>query len=165
MDDLPVQPGTYALILWLSKPRSLTIGRLGGFEFQPGMYFYLGSARGPGGIRARLGRHLVGSKLLHWHIDHLVGAAQVQAYAYAISGERGLLPDPTECEWSQRLAAQPGSSIPVPRFGASDCISGCRSHLVHFPALEGPQDILAILSCINDRNQLVIKLNKSPLRW
>jgi Uri superfamily endonuclease len=163
MDDLPVQPGTYALILRLPEPQTIAIGRLGRFEFGPGLYFYLGSARGPGGVRARLGRHLRRGERLHWHIDYLVGTAQVPAYAYCLSEGGSVLLDSTECEWSQRLAALPGTVVPVPKFGASDCTSGCPAHLVHFPASEKPQDILEILSYLNDHNQLVIKLYDQPL--
>jgi Uri superfamily endonuclease len=160
MDDLPVHAGTYALVLSLPEPQTAAIGRLGRFKFESGLYIYLGSAQGPGGVRARLGRHLRGGERLHWHIDYLVGAAQVWAYAYRLFEGGGGHPDSTECAWSQRLAAVPAASIPVPGFGASDCASGCLSHLVKFPAKEDPQDILEILSSLKDRNQLVIKLNK-----
>jgi Uri superfamily endonuclease len=37
---------------------------------------------------------------------------------------------PLECAWSQALAELPTAGIPVPRFGASDCHSGCKAHLV-----------------------------------
>ncbi len=35
--------------------------------------------------------------------------------------------------WSQALVRLPGSSVPLPGFGASDCRLGCLSHLVAFP--------------------------------
>ena len=47
----------------------------------PGCYVYAGSARGPGGIRARVRRHLRPDKTPHWHID------QVTAYAKLPLGE------------------------------------------------------------------------------
>ncbi|HIQ09546.1 MAG TPA: DUF123 domain-containing protein, partial [Anaerolineaceae bacterium] len=55
---LPSTPGAYALALRLERPVGLRVGALGVWDFPEGVYVYLGSARGPGGIRARLGRHL-----------------------------------------------------------------------------------------------------------
>jgi Uri superfamily endonuclease len=131
MDDLPHQPGTYALILELSEPRLLDVGRLGRFKFPAGFYVYLGSARGPGGIQARLGRHLRWGGKLHWHIDHLRIEAETRGYGYILDRSE---PDLalTECDLFQKLAAIPNAGIPIPKFGASDCQSGCLAHLIHF---------------------------------
>jgi len=125
-DGLPALPGSYALRLRLAKDSILQVGRLGQFRFSRGDYIYLGSALGPGGLRARLGRHLRGDGRLRWHIDTLREAAQVFGFHYIIS------PLSLECRWAQALVAMPGSSMPVPGFGASDCHSGCRAHLIFF---------------------------------
>lgn len=133
---IPCEPGSY--ILWLHNPRSkdLTVGRLGRFKFPAGDYIYIGSAHGPGGLRSRLGRHLRGSGKQHWHVDYLRTAALVSGFGCQISAVHFLsaphLP-PTECDWSQRLAALPEAGLPVPGFGVSDCRSGCAAHLVYFP--------------------------------
>ena len=121
------------------------VGRMGCFHFPAGDYIYLGSAQGPGGLRARLGRHLLGSGKHHWHIDHLRAATQVRGFGYQIRlVESGVAPHlPLECVWSQKLAALSGVNLPVPDFGASDCRSGCRAHLVHIPA-GGQQTLKAI---------------------
>ncbi|MCJ7701215.1 MAG: GIY-YIG nuclease family protein [Anaerolineales bacterium] len=132
MDKLPVQPGTYALILELVHPRRLLAGRLGEHHLPEGIYVYLGSARGPGGLRARLGHHFSGRGRLHWHIDYLRSMAQVRGWAYFVTAAGLHPPVPTECEWSLFLAGLPGAIIPVPKFGASDCRAGCPAHLVHF---------------------------------
>jgi len=130
--DLPPLPGDYALLLRLSQELALSVRSLGEFRLQPGEYLYLGSARGPGGLRGRLNRHLeriAGHKLHppHWHIDHLLAAATVQAFFYALAEPA----DPRrECLWSQSAGQLPGALFPIPRFGASDCRSGCRAHLV-----------------------------------
>ena len=68
---IPSIPGTYALFLTLSVPAELTIGKLGAFAFPAGWYVYTGSARGPGGLQARLRHHLRPASRPHWHIDHL----------------------------------------------------------------------------------------------
>jgi len=127
LPDLPVSPGTYALHLLVSRARLIGIGRLGQYRVPIGDYFYLGSARGAGGLRARVGRHLRGDGALHWHIDTLRAAAEVREVFYTVTDI------PLECLWSQTLAQLPEAFIPVPHFGASDCRSGCGAHLVAFP--------------------------------
>jgi len=125
-DGLPALPGSYALGLRLPYDPLLQVGGLGQFRFSGGDYVYLGSALGSGGLRARLGRHLCGDGRLRWHIDTLRTAAQVLGFHYVIS------PFSLECRWTQALAALPGASVPIPGFGASDCRSGCRAHLIFF---------------------------------
>jgi Uri superfamily endonuclease len=147
LPDLPSLPGAYILEFWLPQPAVVIIGRLGRRSFPAGAGFYLGSACGPGGLKARLGRHLRPGDLArpHWHIDYLHGVAQPRAAAYLIQPQAapGL---PLECRWSRRLAALTGACVPLPGFGASDCRAGCRAHLVMFadegkdshPLLERP---------------------------
>jgi Uri superfamily endonuclease len=123
--DLPPAPGSYLLLLDLDTPARLTVGRLGTFDFPAGRYAYAGSARGPGGLRARVSRHLRNEKRLHWHIDYLAARAPIVEVWYVESGER------LECLWPARLSALPGASLPVDGFGSSDC--RCRSHLIRLP--------------------------------
>ena len=120
----PKQPGTYVLILRLPYPATIDVGRLGEFQFPAGWYGYAGSARGPGGLAARISRHVRPSKPLHWHIDYLrYKASPIEAW-YATGDQK------RECAWAHTLSRLPGASIPARRFGASDC--RCSSHLVHF---------------------------------
>ncbi|HEY57203.1 MAG TPA: GIY-YIG nuclease family protein [Anaerolineae bacterium] len=133
---LPSTPGAYALALRLERPVGLRVGALGVWDFPEGVYVYLGSARGPGGIRARLGRHLRGASTPpgtgrpRWHVDYLRAMAQPIAWGYTVAPAPGL---PWECLWSQRLAAAPRAWVPVPGFGASDCRHRCPAHLIAFP--------------------------------
>ena len=132
---LPVDPGIYILFLSLQQVTRIQVGKLGLAEFTPATYAYLGSAGGPGGLRARLGRHLNGTGTPHWHIDYLRAETEVSGFAYItaakLSGKQQSLP--VECLWSQELAVLPGASIPLIGFGASDCLSGCPAHLVCLP--------------------------------
>jgi len=158
MNTIPPEPGFYALELRLTHPAQLRIGQLGEQLFPADVYIYAGSALGPGGLRARLGRHLQAKeKRTHWHIDYLGQAARVEALAYIIvspdkfhisrSAEPGPDAIPIECLWSQALARMPGASIPVSGFGASDCCSGCRAHLVaFFPPDFAPDERMPLLS-------------------
>ncbi len=139
MTELPAVSGSYALFLGLSSSQTLTIGRLGEGFFSPGIYMYSGSARGPGGLRARLGRHLRAEGKPHWHIDTLRAVAEVIGCCYITDSMRTSLESPIECLWSQALTALPGISVPLLGFGASDCRAGCPAHLIAFPRGEDPE--------------------------
>jgi len=88
------------------------------------MYTYVGSAFGPGGLAARVGRHLKTKKRRHWHIDYLRRICRVSAVWYAVDSVH------REHDWARILMGTHGSQVPVPGFGASDC--HCYSHLVFF---------------------------------
>ncbi len=119
--ELPAVPGTYMLLLNLAQPVIAQVGRLGTVQLAAGWYAYVGSARGPGGLRARLRRHLRADKPLHWHIDALTAVAPVVAIWLDVSPER------LECTWARRVAALPGVTVPLDGFGSSDC--ACEAHL------------------------------------
>lgn len=102
----------------------LRVGRLGVVTFQRGYYCYVGSAMGPGGLRARLARHLRQQKKPHWHIDYLLRQALVVETWSAPSAAR------LECTWVRALLQLPGATLPVRDFGSSDC--HCPAHLVRF---------------------------------
>lgn len=123
-DALPVEPGAYALTFRLDGPVTLPISRLKNPVLAAGIYVYAGSAFGPGGIRARVSRHLRVEKKPHWHIDHLsTRAACIEVKTYP--GER-------ECALVADLLAA-GVDVPVPGFGSSDC-RDCPAHLVRLAA-------------------------------
>ncbi len=119
-------PGTYALLLQNEERQEIEVGALGAMTVRPGVYVYVGSAFGPGGLRARVGRHARGDGALHWHVDYLRAATALEAVWYTHDPER------RECTWAAVLRALPGASVPVDGFGASDCT--CPAHLVRFEA-------------------------------
>jgi Uri superfamily endonuclease len=120
---LPAEPGTYALVLSCSVRRRIRIGQLGTMQLQLGYYIYVGSALGPGGLRARIARHLRRYKRTHWHIDYLRAHARLDEVWYWCGASR------REHHLARALEKTPGVSVPLPGFGASDC--SCASHL-HF---------------------------------
>lgn len=131
--SLPHSPGAYVLELYLPQPEEIAIGRLGRYYFERGKYIYSGSANGPGGINTRLRRHITGSnRSLHWHIDYLRYHAYPIAFNFVTTNGMKSNGKPIECCWSQALAVHPRTYIPVPGFGASDCASGCKSHLLYY---------------------------------
>ena len=128
LEVVPSSRGSYVLQLHLVQAFSVAVGRLGVVQFPAGEYFYVGSAFGQGGLRARLSRHFrLDAKRYHWHIDYLRTVAEVCGCFFEVSDQR------LECRWSQTLASLPSATIPVPRFGSTDCQSGCQTHLVSFP--------------------------------
>jgi Uri superfamily endonuclease len=108
----------------VSKSR-VRIGALGWLRLRPGFYIYVGSGFGPGGVRARVRRHLRASGQTHWHVDHL------RPYCRPVELWYSLDTIPREHLWAATLADVRESSIPLRRFGASDC--RCHSHLFLFP--------------------------------
>lgn len=120
-DAWPVTAGSYLLVLELPRSTNVRIGALGPVALPSGLYIYAGSARGPGGLRARVQRHLAGGRRLRWHIDWLRRVARVRAVWIRPGRER------LECVWAQALDQVAGLDVPVPRFGASDC--RCPAHL------------------------------------
>lgn len=133
---LPATSGTYVLGLHLAQEQEIRIGRLGAFTFPAGWYAYVGSALG--GLRARLGRYLRSHRALRWHVDYLLAQAAPGEVWFAVSPER------LECSSARRLLTLPGASIPVRRFGASDC--RCPAHLVHWPAPPGDDAVARALA-------------------
>lgn len=126
LNPLPRAPGTYALVLEpgpQSVGQHIRVGALGKLPIEGGTYVYVGSARGPGGLAARVARHLRATGRPHWHIDYLRRHTHLTEIWLAVEDVNH------EHEWSRLLAHCPGLAIPLPRFGASDC--RCPSHLFH----------------------------------
>ena len=120
-DAAPSAPGAYILQVELAENVLVTIAGRSPTELTAGRYLYCGSAKGPGGLRARLARHMRHGKSVHWHIDQLT--------------ERGIIigswivPNGRQCELVAMLGSLP---MPIPGFGSSDC-NRCRSHLLYRP--------------------------------
>lgn len=118
--DAPVSPGAYVLWLRLDAPLTATAGKIVA-RLEPGDYLYCGSARGPGGLRARLARHMRRDKRAHWHVDQLTLAGNVLGAFIDEGGD--------ECALNAALGGFP---IPLPGFGSSDC-PRCAAHLRLWP--------------------------------
>jgi Uri superfamily endonuclease len=119
------EPGTYALVLEANECVDIAIGKLGSMQVAEGFYVYTGSAFGPGGLRARLNRHLGSPMTFHWHIDYLRRASEPVEIWTTKTCEN------LEHTWAEILRTSPGAVISKRRFGASDC--RCLAHLVYYP--------------------------------
>jgi len=116
--------GTYALILFCPKGKLVQIGKLGRLQLRRGFYVYVGSALGPGGVRARIAHHRAVSPRPHWHIDYLRPHTRLDRIWYS---HRRVC---REHRWACIISGMRGASIPIAGFGSSDC--KCKAHLFFF---------------------------------
>lgn len=115
-DPIPARSGTYVVVFDSTGGAVTIAGRR--VPVPAGILLYVGSARGPGGLRARLGRHLESRGRPRWHVDRLRDFATARESWYLVDVE-------VEHEWAGRLVE---TGCVVPGFGASDC--RCPTHLV-----------------------------------
>ena len=119
--ELPTDPGSYVLELDLREVVTLEPGRLGTVRLGPGRVRYYGSARGSGGLRARVGRHLRPPETQHWHVDALTARVAVERVMIALAE--------SECDLVRRDLESGRFEVAAPGFGSSDCRS-CPAHLL-----------------------------------
>jgi Uri superfamily endonuclease len=158
-DVVKPQPGTYVLVLSSAKAALIQVGKLGSLQLGPGIYVYVGSAHGPGGLRARLAHHLEATARPHWHIDYLRAhvAPEEVWYCYdRISWEHG---------WAYCLGTMSGASVPLARFGSSDCV--CESHLFFFGSRPSRAAFARRLAIFERRHPpvLLVKANYTLQEW
>jgi len=121
LSAISTEGGAYLLWLELDQPANLAAKSLkDGLVLPRGRYAYAGSAFGPGGLRARVGRHLRRNKTQRWHVDCITLNDTVR--------QIWTVPGGSECSLISHVLTLPGSGLPVPGFGSSDC-RNCRSHL------------------------------------
>ena len=123
-------PRLYVILAYVPRRTSVPVGSLGQVAFERGWYAYVGSAARA--RRARVARHLATGKPLRWHADYLFTRFPARR-AWLVDGAAG------ECDLAAALAALPGASRHVRRFGAGDC--RCAGHLVRLPRRPGRRDL------------------------
>ena len=135
-------PGTYALIFFSSIKKLISIGKLGTLALEPGFYVYIGSAFGPGGLKARIKHHRNPTSRRHWHIDYLAPILTLNEIWHTYDQIR------REHHWAEIHSQTRGAVQPLAGFGSSDC--RCLSHLFYYRRKP---------SCQNFRRQIRAKLN------
>ena len=132
------ESGTYALVMRNDSGADIQVGRRHRISVEPGYYIYVGSAFGPGGVRARVSRHCRGGKSKHWHIDYLREAVTPVCAWYS--------PEPVNQEhhWARALSVIADIS-PVKGFGCTDC--RCFTHLFHMARRPVLSRFAGILGC------------------
>ena len=117
------QPGTYALIYHCPASFRTVVGKRGPIEVAKGYWIYVGSAFGPGGLKARLRHHLKPAQRPHWHLDYIKADLNpLEIWATADDEKR-------EHAWARIVSGLRGSTCPLTGFGATDCT--CPSHLIY----------------------------------
>jgi Uri superfamily endonuclease len=76
--------------------------------FNAGYYFYFGSAKGSGGLQARLLRHISMEKKKFWHIDYLRPYMDFVAAVFTMQTNQ-------ECVWCQKIQENDAFKVPVQR--------------------------------------------------
>jgi len=115
--------GTYALVFSSETEQLIRVGRLGQVRVPRGFLVYIGSALGPGGVRARVGHHLRISPRPRWHVDYLRARTRLEEVWYCYEERR------REHDWAEAMGRQRKADC-IPGFGVSDC--RCESHLYSF---------------------------------
>lgn len=133
----PALPGSYLLLFATARPQTIVVGRLGPLVVAAGWYCYAGSAFGAGGLAGRIGHHTRPVARPHWHVDYLRSAVELQGVWWTTAPAR------LEHAWAATMAALPGATISLRRFGASDC--RCPAHLVYLPELPPAAAITELL--------------------
>lgn len=132
-DTITNLAGAYLLVIDLPDPCIVTRPRHPPVNLPPGRYAYCGSAYGPGGLRARIARHLKQAKTIRWHVDQLTSTGSVIHVHVEPGGN--------ECTILKHLLGQPGVGVPIQGFGSSDCRT-CPAHLISLPALVEISDLI-----------------------
>jgi Uri superfamily endonuclease len=145
MSSSDSSPGTYLLLLACERVVRLPIGRLGVMTTRPGYYLYVGSAFGPGGIRARIGHHAKTAAHPHWHLDYLRTQADL-VDAWCVFDAHH------EHEWARLLMKDKDSALALKGFGSSDC--GCLAHLFYLERKPGIEKLETLFACDLTRVEL-----------
>ena len=150
--------GVCILFLHVSEETVLNVGGLGTQNFPKGYYTYTGSALGKGStnLKHRLARHQRKQKQLFWHIDYFLANNNVTIEKTVAAETTKKL----ECTTNCYLKTLADTTIPVNGFGASDCASNCKSHLLYFPELGSSdflvQKLVLYLESLSDVSSVVI---------
>ena len=119
--SLPASPGSYVLEVALDREITLRPGKLGAVRLGPGRLRYYGSARGAGGVRSRVARHLRRGGRRHWHVDWLLARVSVGKVMVELEA--------SECELVHRDLESGRWVVAAKGFGSSDCRL-CPAHLL-----------------------------------
>jgi len=116
--DVSERKGSYCVVFSIN---SLSFETKGGrpFFLEKGVYVYVGSAFGTGGLKRRVLRHLKREKRKHWHFDFITTHPSFKPFeVWLFEGKK------VECELASFIGKV---TEPVEGFGSTDC--GCPSHL------------------------------------
>lgn len=144
-----VTQGVYVLILRLTNDVVIDVASLGRLSISKGVYGYIGSAKGFGGIEARVKHHMARpKKRIWWHIDYLTSRSDVDILCVIYAKTL----DVYEEDLVSNLSIDSCWSIAVARFGSTDKRS--KSHLFRC--------LCDYDTCVNNVKTVFIKLGLEP---
>jgi len=117
--------GTYCLLFEIDT-LSFKVKSGKQFSLKKGVYVYVGSAFGSGGLRKRLSRHLKKEKKKHWHIDFISTDNSFKVLEIWIIEDKKV-----ECSLANLISETEKTII---GFGSTDC--NCPSHLFRVSEIE-----------------------------
>ena len=121
-----INKGKYVLIIKISRDLQFNFSKKKiGASLSKGIYLYIGSAMGPGGLEKRLARHKRKNKKLKWHIDYLT----TQREATPI-GSLVIKSNIPEAAIVEKLLKLQDFKIAIKGFGSTD--SKAISHLLKY---------------------------------
>lgn len=123
---------------------------MGSFFFKEGTYLYIGSALGQGSssLEGRIRRHIKIKKKAFWHIDYFLESNICRITHVMLAASTADL----ECNIVKRIEKNLDTSIPVKKFGSSDC--SCLTHF--FKIKNGDMNLLDNLV------RIFLEFNLSP---
>jgi len=124
---IEAKSGTYLLVMQSTQQQQIEVGRLGVMQVEAGYYLYVGSAFGPGGVKARVSHHMRVAARPRWHIDYLRQVCPLKMVWCSYDDVR------REHEWVGLLESMPALTTPMAGFGASDHPG--KSHLFYSEAV------------------------------
>jgi len=136
--EISKEKGVYVLFMECRTERKIKVGKFGNLSVSKGIYAYVGSAHGGGGLNSRVSRHLRTAKKCRWHIDYVrrfMKMRTVWLYEGAKEAEHQI------ADKLMKLS----SSIPMKGFGSSDC--NCVTHFFKFDKI--PESFIEEISVIN----------------
>jgi Uri superfamily endonuclease len=116
--NLPEEKGSYCIVFEIDF-LSFKNKRGKDFSLVKGIYIYVGSAFGPGGLRRRISRHLRKSKKKHWHFDFVTTHNSFNLLEIWLFENLKV-----ECKVACLIKK---TAKPINGFGSTDC--KCLSHL------------------------------------
>ena len=159
--SIPKKRGVYILVFHLAKATSIAFDRKGTrHTFPKGWYLYAGSACGPGGLHKRLTRHqrrIADGKKMHWNVDYFREHALLCELWCCETDDRRF-----EHHWAQAVADLMGATVPVRKFGASDCKAHCPSHFFHLPTRPSTAVFRSQLSTRGLSNTVTVEFIAEP---
>lgn len=148
LDAIPSQTGTYLLVFYTNSNESISVGRLGRLELVPGYYFYIGSAFGPGGLRARVRHHHDISARPHWHLDYIRPSLSLLDVWYSTDTIH------FEHAWADSLYYTMQMQVPLTGLGSSDC--RCESHF--FYSIDKPDYESIHMALIKNQKMIALEM-------